>query len=293
MKSYRIKTVSRETGLSPELLRAWERRYKVVRPRRGKGGYREYTDQDLHRLRMLRDLTSAGYTISEIASLPTAELQRLMPDEEEEAAPEPGPVQRLAHSAAQLDAELRVELRRMLALLPLQEALEDVVRPLLSRLRRDAGRGPGGQAAWLFALAEIRGALALLDPPGDGAPVALVAPAPVAPHPADLLEAQLAAVGAGFRSILIEGAGSDELQRLAHGTSAVFVCLVFGPNVGSADFKALLDRWRAARPAGQKLVLVGEGVELFRPLIVELGYHHAGDATQLGDLLGPWSDTDE
>ncbi len=293
MKSYRIKTVSRETGLSPELLRAWERRYKVVRPKRGKGGYREYSEQDVQRLRMLRELTNTGYAISEIAKLPIGELQDLMPDDEDQTPQKKAsPADRLVRAAVGLDPGLRQELRRMLALLPLSEALEEVVWPLLSRMRTSAAREPRGEAAWLFAVAEIRGVLSILDPPAESAPVALVAPAPSPPHPADLLEAQLAAVQAGFRSLLVEGGGARELQRLAHGASARTVCLVFGPNVGSADFQALLEAWRVALPAGTELVMYGEGVEMFQPHLAEQGFHHARDAAKLGPLLGSWNDSD-
>ena len=74
--TYPLRTAARLTGLSPELLRAWERRYGAVRPGRTPGGSRRYTAADLERLRLLKEAVDAGHRIGEIAVLPAAELQR-------------------------------------------------------------------------------------------------------------------------------------------------------------------------------------------------------------------------
>src|SRR5436190_1554714 len=47
----RIGELSRRSGVSPELLRAWERRYGLLRPERSSGGLRLYSSSDLERLR--------------------------------------------------------------------------------------------------------------------------------------------------------------------------------------------------------------------------------------------------
>ncbi len=75
---YSIGAASRRTGLSIHVLRAWERRYGVVRPSRTRGRQRLYTDAELERLRLLRRATEAGRTIGQVAKLSTAELQRLV-----------------------------------------------------------------------------------------------------------------------------------------------------------------------------------------------------------------------
>jgi DNA-binding transcriptional MerR regulator len=64
-----VRVVTQRTGLSPDLLRAWERRYRVVRPRRSKGGQRLYSDEDIERLRDLHRAVLAGRTIGEVARL--------------------------------------------------------------------------------------------------------------------------------------------------------------------------------------------------------------------------------
>lgn len=77
MPDYPLRTIVARTGLTPELLRAWERRYGVVRPRRSRGGQRRYSEADLHKLTLLRQATSAGHQIGILAGLDDAELARV------------------------------------------------------------------------------------------------------------------------------------------------------------------------------------------------------------------------
>jgi DNA-binding transcriptional MerR regulator/methylmalonyl-CoA mutase cobalamin-binding subunit len=72
-----IGVVAARTGLRPDILRAWERRYGAVVPQRAPKGRRLYTDQDVARLRLLRQLVAAGRRISDVARLPREELETL------------------------------------------------------------------------------------------------------------------------------------------------------------------------------------------------------------------------
>jgi DNA-binding transcriptional MerR regulator len=74
--TYPLRTAARLTGLSPELLRAWERRYAVVEPQRTPGGTRRYSAADLERLRLVKAAVDAGHRISQVAHLDAAELKR-------------------------------------------------------------------------------------------------------------------------------------------------------------------------------------------------------------------------
>jgi DNA-binding transcriptional MerR regulator len=66
---HKIATVSRLTGFSPELLRAWESRHRLLAPARGPGGQRLYSDDDVRLLRAVRTLLESGASIGEIAAL--------------------------------------------------------------------------------------------------------------------------------------------------------------------------------------------------------------------------------
>jgi DNA-binding transcriptional MerR regulator len=74
--TYSVGSVARLTGLSPDVLRAWERRYGVVTPLRTHGGTRRYRSTDLERLRLVKAAVDAGHRISEVARLDLSELER-------------------------------------------------------------------------------------------------------------------------------------------------------------------------------------------------------------------------
>ena len=79
--TYSIKAVAEATGLTVETLRAWERRYGVIEPKRGAGGHRFYTTHDVSRLRRLHETTARGHAISKIAHLSNDALNRLLSDQ--------------------------------------------------------------------------------------------------------------------------------------------------------------------------------------------------------------------
>jgi DNA-binding transcriptional MerR regulator len=73
-----MRVVSEKTGLTPDLLRAWERRYRVVKPRRSSGGQRLYSDADIERLRQLHRAVLAGHSIGRVVELDHAGLEALV-----------------------------------------------------------------------------------------------------------------------------------------------------------------------------------------------------------------------
>jgi len=81
-----IRVAAERTGLSPDLLRAWEMRHGVVEPGRSEGGHRLYSDADLERLTLLRRATEGGWTIGSVATASTPELVALVREDEEAKA---------------------------------------------------------------------------------------------------------------------------------------------------------------------------------------------------------------
>jgi MerR family transcriptional regulator, light-induced transcriptional regulator len=75
---YPLRAVVRRTGLSADVLRAWERRYGAIQPDRTPGGQRLYSDADVERLVLLQRATVAGHSISEIARLDRDTLEALL-----------------------------------------------------------------------------------------------------------------------------------------------------------------------------------------------------------------------
>ncbi len=63
----RIGELSRRTGVSPELLRAWEQRYGLLRPERSPGGFRMYSEEDEARVRRTTALIAQSVPAAEAA----------------------------------------------------------------------------------------------------------------------------------------------------------------------------------------------------------------------------------
>lgn len=142
----------RRTGLSADVIRAWERRHGAIVPERSESGRRLYSERDLIRLERLKTLVDAGWPIGRLASLPDTEL-------EERARQAAGPATRTSPPAStappglrgsldteatleaaldairQLDARrLREELERAAVQMSRIRLLEDVLGPLLVRI---------------------------------------------------------------------------------------------------------------------------------------------------------------
>ncbi|MDQ2918721.1 MAG: MerR family transcriptional regulator [Verrucomicrobiota bacterium] len=75
-----IKFVARQTGLTVHTIRVWEKRYGAVRPERASNNRRLYTEEDVERLRLLREATMSGHAIGQIARASLGQLQNLVRD---------------------------------------------------------------------------------------------------------------------------------------------------------------------------------------------------------------------
>src|SRR5215217_9347030 len=88
---YPIRAVSKLTGLSIDTLRSWERRYHAVVPGRNGTG-RTYSEADVQKLRLLREVVERGYSIGQIANLSEEELKQIAGQAEEVIAGKRSPL---------------------------------------------------------------------------------------------------------------------------------------------------------------------------------------------------------
>jgi MerR family transcriptional regulator, light-induced transcriptional regulator len=131
-----IGVVVERTGLSAHVLRAWERRYDVVRPSRGADGHRLYSDVDVERLALVHRATRAGRSVASVVALPTDQLRALVAEDAARASTRPaapGSYREQAMLAVRSLApeRLGVVLRRALLSLGTVTFVEDVVGPLM------------------------------------------------------------------------------------------------------------------------------------------------------------------
>ena len=61
-----IGTVSSVTGVNSVTLRAWERRYGLIKPTRTDSGHRLYSDEDIERIKLILELLDEGIAISRV-----------------------------------------------------------------------------------------------------------------------------------------------------------------------------------------------------------------------------------
>ena len=75
---YAIGVVARRTQTHPETIRVWERRYELIVPSRSESGRRLYSEGDIAKLSLVKQLTELGHAVSSLAKLSTDELKELI-----------------------------------------------------------------------------------------------------------------------------------------------------------------------------------------------------------------------
>jgi MerR family transcriptional regulator, light-induced transcriptional regulator len=198
----RIGELSRRSGVSPELLRAWERRYGLLRPTRSEGGFRLYSEQDERRVGGMRANLARGLSAAEAARLALAE-----PAAEPVASDGGAPA--TARGAAELRDALdaldetagHAALDRLLADLSVPAVLDAVVLPYLRELGDRWERGEVTVGQEHFASNLLRGRLLGLARGWDGGagPRALLACPPGELHDLALIAFGLALRARGWR----------------------------------------------------------------------------------------------
>lgn len=137
-----IALVAERTGLTQDVLRVWERRYGAVKPARGEGGQRLYTDADVERLILLSAAAGAGRSIGQIARLSSKVLVRMVDDDaaardaRASSTADPVNAEGIVSTGLELtrslsSTELDGHLRRAAALLGVTTFIERVAAPLL------------------------------------------------------------------------------------------------------------------------------------------------------------------
>lgn len=196
----RIGELSKRSGVSPELLRAWERRYGLVRPVRSPGGLRLYSLDDVERVRTMRRHLDAGVAAAEAAALAAG-------GDPDEGGRDEGP--RLNEQRAELaaaldaldDARAHAVVDRLLGLVTVDALVADVVFPYLHDLGDRWARGEVSVAQEHFASNLLRGRLlGLARGWGQGlGPLAVLACPPGEQHDLPLLMFGLVLRARGWR----------------------------------------------------------------------------------------------
>jgi MerR family transcriptional regulator, light-induced transcriptional regulator len=140
---YSIKVAANRSGLTPHVIRVWERRYGAVEPDRTGTNRRLYSDAEIERLSLLRHAIAAGHRIGNIARLDRDQLRSIVGDSLTTSSPPPTrPANAHGHDPHRLIEECLEAVRKMdnalfeetltrgLVLLGHQGLLRKVIAPL-------------------------------------------------------------------------------------------------------------------------------------------------------------------
>jgi len=241
-----IAVVSRRTGLSQLVLRAWERRYGVVEPGRTDSGRRRYSDLDVERLTMLGRLTAADHRIGDIANLSLADLRQLVAELPAPALTAPAPPPLAADAAALLAQAMRAVaaldasalesvLARASIVLGRAALRQELIQPLLEGIGEQWRDGALRIAHEHMASSIVQAFLAAgnaMRIAGPGAPVLIVAAPARNRHELGALLAASLGLDLGW-DVLFLGVDlpAEEIAAAAHQrrARAVFLSLIYPP----------------------------------------------------------------
>ena len=297
---YPIQLVARLTGLSAHVIRIWEQRHRAVEPRRTSSNRRLYTQNEIERLSLLRDLTKAGLRIGQLAGLPDRKLRRLAAESLGTERPAPRAAPAVPADAAlaseclaalqSFDARgLSEVLERASLALGAQGLAQRVIAPLTQTMGDLWREGRITAAHEHFATGIIRGFLTNLAKPFSGngkAPVIVVAtPAGQLHELGALLVGAMAGnlgwqvfqLGASLPATEIAGAAREKQAR------AVALSLVY-----PEDDEELPGELRALRellPPDTALLVGGRAMPAYREVLLRLGAVPVEDLRQVGAAL--------
>jgi MerR family transcriptional regulator, light-induced transcriptional regulator len=154
----RIGELSRRSGVSPELLRAWENRYGLLRPMRSDGGFRLYSPHDERRVAVMRSHLERGMSAAEAARLTLSEESVAVPRADTPVLKRGAGELRVALDAFD-ESAAQSALDRLLSGLSVEIVLREVVLPYLRELGDRWERGEASVAHEHFASQVLRGRL--------------------------------------------------------------------------------------------------------------------------------------
>ena len=270
-----IAAVERDTGLSKDTLRVWERRYGFPQPERDANGERVYPLEQVDKLRLLKRLLDQGHRPGKIAERSIEQLQALAEagNARSASATAVGSLDGALGSYLRLITDHRLdELRRELALLAVKAGLArfvtDVIAPLTARVGEAWARGDLAifeeHLYTEVVQAVLRNAITSVPHRGDS-PRVMLTTVPQEPHGIGVLmaEAMFALEGArcvplGVRTPVMEIVRGAETQQIE------IVALSFSPVVNPHQVLESLKELQAQLPAGTELWAGGSSPVLQR-----------------------------
>ncbi len=285
-----IGAVARRTGLKPDLIRAWERRYGAVEPGRSDTRRRLYSDADIARLLLLKRAVATGRSIGQIAGLPNEQLESLIAADLQVLEPVPAQTSEMPLEAFSPEAFLEAcvaaarrldaaDLERQLELasvaLSRTALLERLLVPLLDRIgelwRLGELRPSHEHVASAVVRSFLGGMRLAFDPSGQGPQLVATTP-PRQRHELGALMAAASAAAEGWRvTYLGPDLPPEEIAAVCRetGARAVALSIIYPPD--DASLPEELRKLRRLLPEGVDVLVGGRSAGSYRPVLEEIG----------------------
>lgn len=298
--SFNIAAVERDTGLSKDVLRMWERRYGFPAPERDPAGDRVYPAAQVERLRLIKRLIDQGHRPGQLMAL-SPEALRTLPardtgDEPRRAVISAAGNQEIDELLALLKnhdaAQFQQRLQQTLARQGLGRFVMDTVAPLTHRVGQawEDGRFAVFEEHLFTELTKrvLRQAIASLPPPNAG-PRILLTSVPDEPHVLGLLMAEALFALEGAQCIPL--GAQMPLLDIAHATAAHradVVALSFSSAFPTRRVGPVLAQLRELLPAEVAVWVGGDGAP---PAAIPLGVSRLRTLADGVEALGVWRAT--
>lgn len=295
-----IQAVADRTGLTPDVIRVWERRYQAVTPVRTVSNQRNYSDEDILRLALLKQLTDAGLRISNVAAMQTPELQDLLTREQDNylIGTTPLPAQEKIHFRLEAcykailemeAAKLDVQLQAAVIELGTVGFLTRFVNPLLVQVGDQWRCGNLRTCQEHFSSAHLRsflGRYMLEAHPATDGPRIIVATPPGHSHELGALMAALVASQSGW-SVVYLGASVpvEELAYCADCKDARAVALSVSYPSDDPRLPTFMEQLREQLPASTPLIVGGASSRFYLNTLKHLGVSHLDDLGRFSTML--------
>lgn len=295
-----ISVVTRKTGLRPDVIRAWERRYGTVQPARTPTNRRLYTDDDVRRLGLLRRALDAGWRISNVSGLDDAELESLVREAGETSLPSPAEtphrsrldehLKRCIEAIVDMDGDrLRRQLERASTDLSRVDLLDNLMVPLMHRV------GEGCAGGWLRAANEHLASSVVrtfLDGLHGAYPVAETAPVLIVATPAfqyhELGATLVAAVGRmdGWKTVYLgPNLPAEELAAAVKTRDARAIALSIAFPADDPRLVEELGRLRRQIGSDVTILVGGPSSTGYQVILDEIGAIRIDDLAALREYL--------
>ena len=297
---YPIHLAARLTGLSAHVIRVWEQRYRAVVPRRTPGNQRLYSQSDIDRLNLLREVTRAGHSIGQVAALPTDTLSKLAAASAGTTGLAPRAMTDEPSTGSFLDECLAAikaldarafddALQRAVTGLGSQGFLQRVVAPLAQTLGDLWRDGALTAAHEHFACAAMRVFLGNSFKPSGAtasAPVLLVATPAGQVHELGALMVSAAAANLGWQvTYLGTSLPAAEIAGAARQCRARAVALSLVYPEDDPQMAGELTRLREWLPSEVALIVGGRAAPAYGEILAKIGAVTIENINQLGSYL--------